>query len=87
MKAEKGFEIFEDKGGHFFSSGVSQEETVQRDVMETFMLNMSSLRGLSDYQPMQTNANGDASPILTPSMQQYKEYSATKTGYEHLNTE
>jgi hypothetical protein len=86
MKAEKGFEIFEDKGGNFFSSGNSQEETVQRDVMETFMLNMSSLRGLSDYQPKYTNS-GDASPILTPSMQQYKEYSATKTGYEHLNTE
>jgi len=86
MKAEKGFEIFEDRGGHFFSSGNSQEETVQRDVMETFMLNMSSLRDLSDYPPKQTNA-GDASPILTPSMQQYKEYSATKTGYEHLNTE
>jgi hypothetical protein len=86
MKADKGFEIFEERGGHFISSGASQEGTVPREVMETFMLNVSSLRGLSDYQRMPTNT-GDGSPIFSPSMQQYKEYSATKTGYEHLNTD
>ena len=50
MKADKANEIFEDWGGnHFYSSGGSNEETVPRDVMETFMVNVSTLRDMSDY--------------------------------------
>ncbi len=30
-------------------------------------------------------SNTDASPLLSPGMQEYKYYSAAKTGYEHLN--
>ena len=84
MEADKANEISEERGEHFLDAVGYLDGTLPKDERETYKLNPSTVRDLSDYQLMPTNGS-DASPMVTPTMQQYKEYSAAKTGYEHLN--